>query len=119
MSSTWIELKAICLAIMSFRFKLANNTIKWHTDNKNCVSIIEKGSTKLHLQKIAVKNFNLCPELSISLDVVWIPRSENIKADYISKLIDYEDWVTIIEFFKFIDTMWGPHTVDRFANDSS
>jgi hypothetical protein len=50
----------------------------------------------------------LCPELSISLDVVWIPRSENIKADYISKLIDYEDWVTTIEFFKFIDTMWGP-----------
>jgi hypothetical protein len=54
---------------MSFRFKLANNTIKWHTDNKNCVSIIEKGSTKLHLQTIAVKIFNLCPELSISLDV--------------------------------------------------
>lgn len=66
MSSTWRELKAICLAIMSFRFKLANNNIKWHTDNKNCVSIIEKGSTKLHLQNIAVQIFNLCTELSIS-----------------------------------------------------
>jgi hypothetical protein len=28
----------------------------------------------------------------ISIDIQWIPRSENTKADYISKILDHEDW---------------------------
>ncbi|CAC5416181.1 unnamed protein product [Mytilus coruscus] len=51
------------------------------------------------------------------LDVVWIPRSKNTKADYISKMIDIEDCGTNKEFFKLVDDMWGPHTVDRFASN--
>jgi hypothetical protein len=29
---------------------------------------------------------------SIYIDIQWIPRSENEKAYYISRLIDHEDW---------------------------
>ncbi|XP_063442628.1 uncharacterized protein LOC134722924 [Mytilus trossulus] len=115
-SSTWRELQAILLALMSFKNRLRNKCVKWHTDNNNCVFIVQKGSSKVHLQEIAMNIFKLCSELNITLEVVWIPRSENTKADYISKMIDIEDWGTSIEFFKFIDDMWGPHTVDRFAN---
>lgn len=39
----------------------------------------------------------------------------NTKADYVSNIINYEDWQTSIEFLQFIDSFWGPHTVDRFA----
>jgi hypothetical protein len=37
-------------------------------------------------------------------------------ADYISNMIDHEDWGASFEFFHFIDEMWGPHTIDRFAS---
>lgn len=40
----------------------------------------------------------------------------NTKTDYLSNIIDYEDWQTSFEFFQFIDSFWGPHTADIFAN---
>ena len=44
-------------------------------------------------------------------------NTDNTLADYISKMIDHEDWgVFCCFFFHFIDEMWGPHTIDRFAS---
>ncbi|CAC5402361.1 unnamed protein product [Mytilus coruscus] len=116
-SSTWRDFQAILLALMSFENRLRNKCVKWHTDNNNCVSIVQKGSAKVHLQEIAINVFKLCSELNITLDIVWIPRSKNTKADYISKMIDKGDWGTNTEFFKLVNDMWGPHTVDRFASN--
>ena len=116
MSSTWRELKAVELALNSFAASLSGKAVRWHTDNQNCVKIVQKGSTKSHLQSLAFSIFSICIEYAISLDIVWIPREDNTKADYLSKIIDYDDWQTTIEFFQLIDSMWGPHTVDRFAS---
>lgn len=61
----------------------------------------------------------MCADSKISLDVQWIPRSENDKADFLSKIIDHDDWevtVVTVEFFDFVSFMFGPFTVDRFAN---
>lgn len=41
------------------------------------------------------------------------------KADYLSKLVDYEDWGVSQDFFSFIDSLYGPHSVDRFANSKN
>ena len=117
MSSTWRELKAVYLAMCSFKSKLTGHCVKWHTDNQNCISIIQKGSTKLHLQTLAMQIFVICSRYRISLDITWVPRSKNSKADYISKMVDIEDWGTTPEFFSFIDSLWGPHTIDRFASN--
>jgi hypothetical protein len=37
------------------------------------------------------------------LDIQWIPRSENEKADYISRLIDHEDWEVSGNFFDLMN----------------
>ena len=116
MSSTWRELKAIELALNSFAVSLSGKAVQWHTDNQNCVNIVHKGSTKAHLQSLAFSIFSKCVEFSISLNIVWIPREDNTKADYLSNVIDYDDWQTTNEFFELIDSIWGPHTVDRFAS---
>ena len=47
---------------------------------------------KLKLQKLARSIYPSCVTNSISIDIQWIPRSENEKADYISRLIDHQDW---------------------------
>ena len=62
---------------------------------------------KLDLQALARSIFTICSKTCISIDIQWIPRSENTKADYISKIVDHEDWGVTCEFFEFIDNMWG------------
>lgn len=46
----------------------------------------------------------------------WIPRSLNDKADYISHIQDFDDWSINPQFFSWVDSMWGPHSVDCFAH---
>ena len=48
--------------------------------------IIKVGSMKLDLHRLAIKIFQFCAEHSIRMEVQWIPRTENEKADYISRL---------------------------------
>ena len=43
-------------------------------------------------------------------------REENQLADYLSKVIDYDDWSINTHVFAWVDVIWGPHTGDRFAN---
>lgn len=81
MSSTWRELRAIDLALNYFAASLSGKAVRWHTDNQNCVTIVQKGSTKPHLQSLAFNIFSKCVEFAISLSIVWIPREDNTKAD--------------------------------------
>jgi hypothetical protein len=115
-SSTWRELRALFIAILSFAPVIKGKTVKVHTDNQGVASICTKGSMVLELQKIALEIFSQCKKDRISLEVVWIPRSENEAADLLSRMVDYDDWGVSCEFFKFMDGIWGPHTVDRFAD---
>ena len=115
-SSTWRELKAIELALMSYQHAFAGKSLKWLTDNQNCVRIVQAGSMKEKLQDIAISIFSICLQKGISINIQWIPRGENSKADYISKIIDYEDWGVSEFFYTFINDLWGPYTVDRFAS---
>ena len=71
---------------------------------------------KLHLQKIAIDIFQFYINNNISIDIQWIPREQNVRADFISRLIDLDDWQITEEFFTQLDDLWEPHTVDCFAN---
>lgn len=46
----------------------------------------------------------------------WIPQTENEKADYISHLLDLNDRQITHHHFLSLEELWGPHTVDCFAN---
>ena len=115
-SSTWREVKAIQLCIKAFSDHLRNSSVTFYTDNQNAVSIVQKGSRIIDLQQLALDIFNCCVQNNISVHVNWIPRDENEKADLLSRIIDVDDWGISVEFFEFLDTLWGPHTYDRFAN---
>ena len=52
------------------------------------------------------------------MEVDWIPGSLTEKADYLSKIVDFDDWEIweiIPEIFQLLDNQWGPHTLDCFA----
>ena len=57
LSSTWRELKAVYLVLLSFAQRLAGHSLKWFTDNQGVVSIIASSSRRQHLQDGAVAIF--------------------------------------------------------------
>ena len=115
-SSTWKELKAVELVLKALAPKLSCRRIKWFTDNQAVEKIAVCGGMKTDLQEIALDICKTCLEYNIQLDMEWVPRSENQKADKLSRIIDNDDWSISDEAFKYFDGLWGPHSIDRFAS---
>ena len=42
----------------------------------------------------------------------WIPCTLNQKADYYSKIVDFDDWCVSNDYFREIYCRWGPFPVD-------
>ena len=116
-SSTWRELVAVSRVLISIASKLRNMRVRWFSDNQNVVRILQVGSRKPHLQEQAMKVFETCISYQIRLEPDWLPREENELADFISRIVDYDDWQVNPELFYGLDGVWGPHSVDRFADD--
>lgn len=114
-SSTWRELFAIKFALESFATPLASQRVRCNTDNQNVVRIIQVGSMVKELQDLALDVFLLTSQRQIQLDVSWLPRNQNIQADFLSRIVDFDDYSVHDEVFFQLDERWGPHSVDRFA----
>ena len=115
-SSTWRELKAIQFALSAFKDSVRGKCVKWHSDSQGAVRVVEIGSPSAELHSIALDIFYFCRTYNITLIPQWVPRERNACADAISHIVDFDDWYTTPEFFTHLDRLWGPHTVDRFAN---
>ena len=118
-SSTWRELRAVRLVLDSFQSKLKNERVRWFTDNQNVVRIVQYGSRQTTLQTEALGIFAACLSNNIRIEPEWIPREENKLADYYSRIVEYDDYMLHPAVFHWLDSFWGPHTVDRFANSSN
>ena len=46
-----------------------------------------------------------------------MPRASNEQADYLSRIVDPDDWSVSLPIFQLLNSRWGPHTVDRFADE--
>ena len=115
-SSTWRELKAVRLVLESLVSKLANERVRWFTDNQNVCRIIMCGSRRPNLQEEAIAIFSISVANHIRIEPEWIPCDENHFADYLSRIVDYDDWCIDSNIFQYLDQRWGPHTIDRFAS---
>ena len=121
-SSTWRELAAVHRGLDELRGQLAGRALQWHCDNAAAVRILDYGSNKSHLQLLAVQVAEVCLQSRIRLFPVWIPRTENSVADELSRCtleVDCDDWQLQPFWFDYLDAVWGPHTVDRFADDKN
>ena len=115
-SSTWRELSAVYQVLLAVACKLANTRVRWFTDNQNVARILQVGSKKPQLHAIALKVFALSVQYQLHLEPEWIPKDLNVRADFLSRIVDHDDWFLDPAIFARIDAMWGPHTVDRFAS---
>lgn len=115
-SSAFRELLAVLYALQAFAPFLTGKRVLLYTDSQNCEAITDHGSSKPHLQALALRIFWLCKSIRLELQVAWIPRSANAQADYLSKFVDADHWRLNAACFQRLDALWGPHTIDRFAS---
>ena len=118
-SSTSRELLAIKYVLQSFTGILQNETVEWFSDSMNACRIVKTGSTRDHLQHLAIDIYNICIINNITLFPTWIPREENETADIISKSYDTDDWSIDNETFDYIQSNYGKVTIDRFADTNN
>ena len=107
---------AIEFSLQSFAPVLKGSHVKWFTDNQAACRIVEVGSMKLELHRMARRIFDICVQSGIHLDMQRIPCTLHQQADYISRLIDVDDWQTTNDLFLSLNHRWGPYSVDCFAN---
>lgn len=48
-----------------------------------------------------------------------MPRSSNEQADFLSHIVDTDDWSVSFHIFRLLDSRWGPHTADHFADENN
>ena len=110
--------ESLCVkhALQGFTHFLEGQCVKWYTDNKGVVTIVKSGSNKVHLHKLAMEIFSLSKDHDIAIDMEWIPRSDNEVADYLSKFVDFDERGVKDSYFQTVNSIWGPFTVDCFAN---
>jgi len=108
-SSTWRKRD-----LESFAPVLAGSHVKRFTDSQAAARIIELENMELGLHRLALTISQFCAEHSFRLEVQWFPRTESEKKDYISHLVDFDDWQITRDFFISLKELWGPHTLDSF-----
>ena len=106
--STYRELAAVRHMLDSFSHLLRHQVVLWHSDNMNTANIINVGSTKDHLQALALDMFRMCLTHDIQLISKWVPREENQLAETISKYYDTDNWSIDDESFNFVHSQFGP-----------
>jgi hypothetical protein len=118
MDSNERELLAAIELILGCAEVLRNTVFTLHFDNMNAAGILEKGSSKFRLQNYAKFCFNICRDYNITLKTVWIPRCLNNAADFLSKMVDYEDYTVQHWFYQLAIQLSGfVPNFDRFANN--
>ena len=116
-SSTFRELVAVKNVLYSFIGELKHEQISWMTDNINAARILRVGSSKDHLQDVALEIYSICLKCDIFINPVWVPREENQLSDDMSKLLDTDNWGIDFETFEFIQSKFKVFTIDRFADN--
>ena len=71
------------------------------------------------LHDLALSIYRLCIVHSITIEVEWIPRTENSQADYLSRIFDFDDCSVNSNIFQIFNNKWDKITFDRFADDKN
>ena len=116
-SSAHKELLAIKCVLDCFGGVLQSQSVQVRVDNSSACRILSVGSAKSYQQNTAIDVFNFCLKFNIKLISQWIPRDRNELADYYSRIKDTGNWSIDNDRFRFINNLYGPFTVDRFANN--
>ena len=114
-----LELKAVSLALRSFRDQCENQTVLVATDNSTVVAYINKqgGTHSAEMCVLLWKIMTWCHDYHITLKARHIPGCLNAMADLLSRSnqVQSTEWSLHPQVFKQICQKWFTPHVDLFA----
>ena len=60
--------------------------------------------------------FSACVKFNIKMQLHWVPRAENEQIDFLSRIIETDDWQIYDAFFQYVNSLWEPAAIDRFVS---
>ena len=51
-----------------------------------------------------------------NIELEWLPREQNVSADYFSKIFNFDNWSVAGNILNMIQCKWGVFTIDRLAD---
>ena len=114
-----LELKAVSLALQSFKDQCQNQTVLVATDNSTVVAYINKqgGTHSAEMCALLWKIMTWCHRYHITLKARHIPGCLNVMADLLSRSnqVQSTEWSLHPQVFKQICQKWFTPHVDLFA----
>jgi len=84
-SSTWWELEAVRRVLCSNEIIMHGKEVALYISNKNVSYILESGSNVCGVHAICLSIHDWCSKNDVCLSATWIPRKQNVQADYLSR----------------------------------
>lgn len=115
MPSNYRELMAVMMALNSFTFP-RDIRLQVLTDNITTAAYINHlGGPCKNLSQLAREIWLTAHKKGLTLTAKYLQGSLNTKADRLSRLSTHYEWELNHNLFKYLERLWGPHTIDRFA----
>ncbi len=117
---TFKELKAVRCAIQAFLPELKGRRILLHADNQSVIGVLTHlTSRSLTMMCELRKLFLLVDTYDIKIRTQYIRSTANVWADNLSRISDNSDWQLAPRVFRHLSSLWGAHTIDRFASSAN
>ena len=111
------ELMAVLLSLRAFAPHIRNKTISVLSDNITSVAYINHmGGPMEELTDIAKLIWAEAIQNNITIVAKHLSGKLNTQADGLSRAVDKHEWMLSKPLFLYLDSVWGPHSVDRFAS---
>jgi hypothetical protein len=111
------EIMAVLLGLLSFLPSFQGKAVQVLTDNITTAAYINfHGGPSREITQIATAIWEVALTNDITLSAKYLAGSQNQVADALSRLTSPQVWRLNPRVFHYLDVMWGPHTVDRFAS---
>ena len=115
-SSNFREMTAVLMSLKSFLSRLKNQKVQILTDNiTTCAFINFQGGQSPQLDAVAREIWWLVMNNNIQISAKHIRGKDNVIPDALSRLDSPYNWRCHPGLFNYLDCIWGPHEVDRFA----
>lgn len=111
------EMMAVYLTMLSFRHHIRDKHVQVLSDNISTVANIRfQGGPSRDLTYIAALIWKEALQNNVTLTTSYLAGNQNCQADFLSRITLPSDWRLNPNAFRYLNRVWGPHSIDRFAS---
>lgn len=116
-SSNFRELMTVGMTLLSFHDTLCGKVVQILSDNVTTVACINNLYTpSQELGQLMTDIWIMAHKLGVTLVAKHLAGRLNVLADHLSRVNSPYEWALDRKMFLYLDILFGPHTVDRFAS---